>query len=175
MSKLKSMAQHLRPLPKRRPSQITTQASAGSSQPSVDVAASSQPNSIALPNIKECAALAAHKPAPAVKVPKAEGSTPDVAACTPKTEGSDEQVTVDAAAAAASEPATQLESQKTSDSTVATSQATSSEERAGQDAVKQSADKPKRNSTEEYMSPFEQAQEPAAAPTQGQSPFANMS
>ena len=170
------MAQVLRPLPKRRPSQIVTQASAGSSQPSVDLAASSQPNSIALPNIKECVALAAKNPPPSVKIPKAEGSTADAAASTPKTEASDEQGTVDAAAAAASEPATRQESHKTSGSTVAVSEATSSEERAGQDsAVKQFASKPQKNSTEEYVSPFEQAQEPAAAPTQGQSPFANMS
>ena len=225
VAKLKSMAQVLRPPPKRRPSQITTQASAASSQPSSRNP--SYPNSVQLPNIKECAALAEQAAAPALTVPKANDSTPAVGAATdagastpktqasadiaavdagaspPKTQASTEQgsagvgasteasedqvtdagastpkadatakrVTPDTAAAGASDAGQQY-AEKTSGLAAASSQ-TSTEQQATQEgAGKPCGDKPQKD---EYVSPFEQAQEPAAASTQRLSPFANIS
>ena len=219
------MAQVLRPVPKRRPSQIQTQASAASSQPS-SRGPSSQPNSVQLPNIKECAALAQAPPAPAPSIPKTEDSTPATAATaapasipkteasadqvsdtgvsTPKTEASTDQVAIDAGAsppkaeastgqvsadAGASSPkaaastdhvapditvdgaseVSQGSAEKASGLAAAPSQASTEEQVRQGDAGKPSGDKPPKD---EYVSPFEQAQE---APQQGRSPFANMS
>ena len=219
------MAQVLRPLPKRRPSQIMSQASAASSQPSSQ--APSYPNSVQLPNITECAALAVQPAVPALSVPKADDSTPaagaatDIGASTPKTEASADLIAVGAGAitpkpqastergtadpavstpkleastgqdggADASAPKAdasadlvtsdtgasdtgQQNAKKTSGPAAASSQ-TSTEQPATQEgAGKPSGDKPQKG---EYVSPFEQAQEAAAASTQGLSPFANIS
>lgn len=233
VAKLKSMAQVLRPLPKRRASQIVTQTSAASSQPSSQ-APNSHPNSVQLPNIKECAALAEQPVVPTPSVPKAEDSTSAAAgaavnlgASTPKTEAGADRIAGDAGAstpetqtnvkqgAVDAKPST-LKSEASTDQVavdagastpkvgaravqatpdsaaagdagqatdagqdnvekpsgpVAASLLSSAEEQAKQEgAEKPSGDKPQKD---EYVSPFEQAQEPA--PKQGLSPFANMS
>ena len=160
------MAQVLRPPPKRRPSQIVTQASAGSSQPS------SHPGSMQLPNIKECVALAHDSPE---RVPKVV-IQPGIAS-TPKTEASADQ-----AAAGLIETAVQHQSEKILSDTNAPSHPSdsnaasqpSSGDKAIQEAAAQQPESKDKSGTEEYVSPFEQAQEPAAAP-EGQSPFANVS
>ena len=111
------MAQVLRPLPKRRASQIVTQTSAASSQPS-SRAPSSHPNSVQLPNIKECAALAEQPVVPTPSIPTEEDSAPAASAAaaaaaaanpgasTPKTEAGADHTAVDAAA---STPETQAD------------------------------------------------------------------
>lgn len=227
VAKLKSMAQVLRPLPKRRSSQITTQASATSSQPSSQTP--SFPNGVQLPNIKECAALAEQPTGAALSVLKADDSTPaagaatDADASTPKTEASadpiavvagastrktqasteqgnadagastlkpeastgptadagaslpkaasTESVTPDIAAAGAGDN-NQQSAEKTSGLAAASSQTSTVQQATQQGVGKPSGDKPEKD---EYVSPFEQAQEPAAASMQGLSPFANTS
>lgn len=219
------MAQVLRPLPKRRPSQITnqitSQASAASSQPSSR--APSYPNSVQLPNIKECAALAEQPAVPALIVPKADDSTPaagaatDVCASTPKTQeradlvadagattlktqASTEQGAADPAAstlkpaastgqdasAGASAAKVDASADRVTPDTAAVgasdigqqnAEKASSHTSTEQPATQEGAGKPSRGKPQkdEYVSPFEQAQEPAAASTQGLSPFANIS
>lgn len=127
-----------------------------------------------LPNISECAALAEDKPVPSLSILRPE-STPDTGANTPKTEASTDPATVDAAASAAVETVSQQEVQKSSGSTAVASHTSSDEQAKSKNAAKQSASLARGSSSEEYVSPFEQAQDPAAAPAQGQSPFANMS
>ncbi len=155
VAKLKSMAQALRPPPKRRPSQIATQASAASSVASSH-APSSQLNSNQLPNILECAVLAEKKtpPIPSVIDPAAEASA--------------DSATIGggaAAAAVAAESASEPESpQVTLGSSVE------------QEHAKPAADKPQKTSSDGYVSPFGQAQQPAAATApQIDTPFANIS
>ena len=220
VAKLKSMAQGLRPLIKRRPSQITTQASATSSQPSSQ--APSYPNSAQLPSIKECTALAEQH---ALRVPKstpAAGAAIDAGASTPKTQASADVVAVDASAstpktqasteqgtthadastfeseastgqvagatppqaiatanhvapdtaAAGESDAGQQNAGKTAGQAAASSQASTEQQGTQEGTEKPSGDKSQKDT---YVSPFEQAQEPAAASTQGLSPFANIS
>lgn len=219
------MAQVLRPPPKRRPSQIVTQASAASSQPSSQ-APSSHPISVQPPNVKKCAALAEQPPGPGPSIPKEEASVPaaatastakaeaslahntadagastpkaqasteqvkvgpsasmqnpevsadqvaaDAGASTPKAEASANQITTDTTAAGASE-VSQDKTENASGLAAAALQ-TNTEELAKQEgAAKPPVDKP---GNEDYVSPFEQAQEGAAATKQGLSPFANIS
>ena len=222
VAKLKSMAQGLRPLIKRRPSQITTQASATSSQPSSQ--APSYPNSAQLPSIKECAALAEqhalrvpnNTPAAGAAIdagasaPKTQASADvvavDASASTPKTQASTEQGTTHAGAstfeseastsqvadasatppqavatanpvapdtaAAGESDAGQQNAGKTAGQAAASSQASTEQQGTQEGTEKPSGDKSQKDT---YVSPFEQAQEPAAASTQGLSPFANIS
>ena len=212
---LKSMAQVLRPLPKRRPSQITTQASAASSQPSSR--APSHPNSVQLPNIMECAALADQPTGAALSVLKPDDSTPaagaaslagastpkteasadlfavvagastpkmqasteqgtadagastlkpeasagqtvDAGASLPKADASTDRVTPDTAAAGASDNS-QQSADKTSGLAAASQQKGTEQQATHEGAGKSSGDKPQKD---EYVSPFEQAQEPFA-------------
>ena len=178
VSKLKSMAQALRPPPKRRPSQgqIGTQASAASSLPS-SRAPSSQPNAPQLPNINECAALAdAPPPIPSVSIPHAEASE-------------DSSVIGAAAAAAVAETgkegaaaASSPEAQRVSEAPAATSAMQESDRtsvQVGSASVETdvaTVEQQPRPTSGEYVSPFEQAQEPVAAGVaQAASPFANVS
>ena len=176
VGKLKSMAQALRPPPKRRPSQgqIGTQASATSSQPS-SRAPSSQPNTPQLPNINECAALAdAPPPLPSVSVPHAEAS--------------EESCVLGAAAAAAvaqtakegAAAASSPEAQRASEAPAATSAPQESDRtsvQVGNASMETDvAEQRPRPTSGEYVSPFEQAQAPVAASVaQAASPFANVS
>ncbi|KAL3149146.1 hypothetical protein ABBQ32_001981 [Trebouxia sp. C0010 RCD-2024] len=214
VAKLKGMAQVLRPPPKRRPSQIVTQASAASSQPSSQLtAASSQPGSLQLPNIKKCAALAEQPTVTGPSIPKAQDSTPAAAAAgvataaagTPKAEAGTDQDTVgpsasmqkpeasaDKVAADADTTTSQAEAsadQVVIDTTAAGASETSQDKAANASAFaaaalqtsaeelpeQEGAEKPPvdKPGSEEYVSPFEQAQE--GAHKQGLSPFANIS
>ena len=186
VNKLKGMAQALRPLPKRRPSQIATQASAGSSQPS-SAGPLSQPNNGQLPNIKECTALAVKAPIPSANAAKPAGSipasaastaatavsTPDGAACTPKTEPFLPQAPADAAAGETS--SSQQEAHKVLNQDSEPAARTCEQQAKPEAAVKQPVDKSRKSGPDDYVSPFEQAQESAAAPAQVPSPFANSS
>ena len=165
VGKLKGMAQVLRPPPKRRPSQISSQASAGSSIPSLQ-APGSVPNNNQLPNIAECAILAERKPppsvtpfvSPAVSVPCAEASADPAA------------IGAAASAAVAETEASQRQSPETNDSDAPLRQGMPAEDTS----AKALADKPEGSS--EYVSPFEQAQGSVApSAPQTDTPFADKS
>jgi uncharacterized membrane protein len=171
------MAQALRPPPKRRPSQISTQTSAISSLPSSQ-SRSSQPNGPQLPNISECAALA-------------EKATPIPSASIPHAEASEDSSAIGAAAAAAmaenedmGRNASKPGAQEATEPAAATSAEQGSAKMAAQTSsscadqgnAKAQVEKPQRSMPEDYVSPFEQAQEPAAvSAAQKDSPFANVS
>ncbi|DBA77349.1 TPA: hypothetical protein ACH3X2_000866 [Trebouxia sp. C0005] len=177
VSKLKSMAQVLRPPPKRRPSQISTQTSAISSLPSSQ-APSSQVNGPQLPNISECAALAEKaSPIPSVSIPHAEASEDSsvIGAAAAAAMAENEDTGLSASKPWAQE-ATRPAATTSAEHGTAKMAAQTSNNCAEQGNAKAQVEKSQKSMPEDYVSPFEQAQEPAAvSAAQQDSPFANVS
>ena len=171
------MAQVLRPPPKRRPSQISTQASAIASLPD-SRAPSSQPNGPQLPNISECAALAEKAtPIPSVSIPHAEASEDSsvIGAAAAAAIAESEDMGLNASKPGAQE-ATKPVATTSAEQGTAKVAAQTSNSCAEQGNATAQVEKPQRAMPEEYVSPFEQAQEPAAvSAAQKDSPFANVS
>jgi len=177
VSKLKSMAQALRPPPKRRPSQISAQSSAIFSLPS-SRAPSSQPNGPQLTNINECAALAENTtPIPSVSIPHAEASEDSsaIGAAAAAAIAENEEVGLNASKPGAQET-TEPAATTSAEQGTAKMAAQTSSSCAEQGNAKALVEKPQKSAPEDYVSPFEQAQEPAAvSAAQQDSPFANVS
>lgn len=157
VNRLKVMAQLLRPPPKRRPSQIASQASAGSqSVPSQPALASQHPSTTDL-------ATAADAAAKGILSPCGPSSRPPLGSPT-KTSGAEPaQQKLTAAEGAEQVP----DRSKINETSSIPSDA------PPQHSVDETASDSKFKSSEEYVSPFEQAQEPAASEAaQGKSPAA---
>ncbi len=171
------MAQALRPPPKRRPSQISAQSSAIVSLPS-SRAPSSQPNGAQLPNISECAALAEKTtPIPSVSIPHAEASEDSsaIGAAAAAAIAENEEMGLNASKPGAQET-TEPAATTFAEQGPAKMAAETSNSSAEQGNAKAQVEKPQKSKPEDYVSPFEQAQEPAAvSAAQQDSPFAKVS
>lgn len=171
------MAQALRPPPKRRPSQISTQSSAIFSLPG-SRAPSSQPNGPQLPNIGERAALAENAtPIPSVSIPHAEASEDSsvLGAAAAAAMAENEAMGLNASKPGAQE-ATGPATTASAEQGTAKMAAPTSNSCAEQSNAKAQVEKPQIPMPEDYVSPFEQVQEPAAvSAAQKDSPFAKVS
>ena len=153
VNRLKVMAQLLRPPPKRRPSQIASQASVGSASIPSQPALNSQPSSAQNANIADLPAVAEIAARGSILSPRGPSDRPPLGspAKAPESSPAEQQE------AAEPQHAEQATDSKTEEASSQPSE-TAPKQRL-QDTVESDT---KSKASEEYVSPFEQAQEPSA-------------